>query len=263
MKYMISCRHSRVELEQADEIKVNYNDIKRIEDFITEDWKCNADVYIYITDANQVDWDKLKVYKEILNIIIAAEHPEDFRTIRENGFKYFWSYPISTFYELRSLKEMQVCQVLLDAPLYFQLPEVKSVCGRDIEIRLIANKCFNDHLPQRTGMCGTYIRPEDIEAYSKYVSHIEFSTDGLEKEKALLKVYKEGFWPGNLNILLTNLRTNVDNRAFDNRFAERRISCGQRCQGAGHCHYCDITFGLINTVDRNRKYLDETYGPVD
>ena len=127
-------------------------------------------------------------------------------------------------------------QILLDAPLYFNLPKVKKLCGENVEIRLCANKCLNNHLPHEHGICGTYIRPEDIDEYAKYVDHIEFNTETLSQELTLINIYQnKKEWPGNLNLLLNNLHANVDNRGLDflfnardddKYFAHKRISCG-------------------------------------
>ena len=130
---------------------------------------------------------------------------------------------------------MGVSQVLLDAPLYFDLPKVKSICG-DVEIRLIVNKCYNSYLPHENGICGTYIRPEDVEVYSAYVDHFEFDENlSLKQEHTIYNIYtKNRAWLGNLNILLTNFNVDVDNRGFElvadendkKAFAHRRIACG-------------------------------------
>ena len=50
MKYMISGRHSLVELEKTDEIRLDYKDKARLADFISEDKKLDKDIYIYTTD---------------------------------------------------------------------------------------------------------------------------------------------------------------------------------------------------------------------
>jgi hypothetical protein len=74
--------------------------------------------------------------------------------------------------------------------LFFSLPEVKNICGENVELRAIVNKCFNKYLPQENGVCGTYIRPEDIEVYSNFIEHFEFDSDNsIKKEYTLYKIY--------------------------------------------------------------------------
>jgi hypothetical protein len=40
----------------VSEIRVDYNDIERLRDFVTDDWKCEADIVIYIEKNQIVDF---------------------------------------------------------------------------------------------------------------------------------------------------------------------------------------------------------------
>ena len=256
---MMSCRQPLVFLKEAQEIRVNYSDIERLADFVTDDWTCEADIVIYLPKDQIIDWDQINIYKNILHIIIATETTSQIKVAHEYGYEAFWSYPASSYWELRGLLDLDVDQVLLDAPLYFDLPKVKSICG-PVEIRLVVNKCYNGYMPRKDGICGTYVRPEDIEAYSAYVDHFEFDSDNnIKKEHTLYEIYvKDKAWSGNLNILLTNLQVDVDNRGFevipyeDNQdekfFAHRRMTCGQKCQSVSRCFFCQNMFKLINDL---------------
>lgn len=258
MKFMISCRHPLVDLYNADEIRVEYKDKARLADFITDKWQCDKDIYIYLPTDTIIDWDNLNVYKDILSLHFAVENTDDIQMVKQQGYKdVFWSYPVSSYWELRGLLDLGVTQVLIDAPLYFDLPKVKEACG-EVEIRLVVNKCFNNYMKRRNGACGTYVRPEDIDFYSNFVEHFEFDTNGdLRKEKALLQIYKDKYWPGNLNILLTGLNVNVDNRGFDETFARHRIDCYQACQRDNRCHYCMSQFKLITAILKHKEDVIE------
>lgn len=237
-------------------------------DFVTNEWKSAAAINLYIPKDTDIDWNIINNYKELLNLNFAVEDTTAIEEIHSKGFKkVFWSYPVSTYYELRGLLDLGVTQVLLDAPLYFSLPTVKSIC-QHVEIRLVANRCFNGYMKRKDGICGTYIRPEDIETYSRYVNHIEFDTDSLEKELTLYNIYTiDKQWPGNLNILLSYLNYHVDNRGFNNLpnpdndphyFAKRRINCGQRCQESPRrCNFCPTVFKLVTELDQNTDWLDK------
>lgn len=256
MKYMISVRQPLTLLRTATEISVHSEDLDRLRDLVTPDWTCAADIIVYLKES---DWTTIQRYQEVLNITIAAENTAMIREAKNAGFKAFWMYPASTYWELRGLLDLDVDQVLLDAPLYFDLPRVKKICG-DVELRLVANRCYNNYMVRNNGICGTYIRPEDIPVYEPYISHIEFNTDSLRAERALLEVYTAQEWPGNLNLLLTSLGVDVDNRGFSalpiddtsdpHYFARRRLNCQQKCQSDGLCKFCPLAFRLINMVDK-------------
>lgn len=134
--------------------------------------------------------------------------------------------------------------------------KVAAICGPEVEIRCQANQCYNKYLPCENGICGTYIRPEDMDLYEPFIQHIFFITDELQKERTLIKIYKEKKWPGNLNLLLNNLNYDIDNRAFDDRFVLHRLNCHHKCQ-ENRCNFCRNYFDLITSIDRNQDWLRE------
>jgi hypothetical protein len=81
---------------------------------------------------------------------------------------------------------MGVSQVLIGGPLYFDLAPVAK---KGVPIRVVANMCFDSYIPREEGICGTYIRPDDVDEYDKYVTTIEFFAEKLEKEATLLEIY--------------------------------------------------------------------------
>ena len=260
MKFMISCRQPLVFLKKATEIKVNYIDIERLADFVSKDWTCTADVVIYLPANAQIDWTTINTYKDALNIIIAVEDTNMIEVAHLYGYKSFWAFPATSFWELQGLLDLKADQVLLDAPLCFNLGDVKRICDeRNVELRMVVNNCANGYMVRENGICGPYIRPEDIDYYSTFIEHFEFDADNsLQKEHTLYHVYVENRqWPGDLNILLRNLNASVDNRGFElvgienddpKFFARRRANCGQVCQSGGSCTLCVSTFNLINAI---------------
>ena len=274
MKFMVSCRQPLVFLKDVTEIKVNYIDIERLADFVTDEWVSKADIVIYLPKDQMINWEQINSYKDILNIIIAVEDTSMIEVAHLYGYKSFWSYPASSFWELQGLLDLEVDQVLLDAPLYFELGKVKRICGDNVELRLVVNKCMNGYMQRKNGICGTYVRPEDITIYSEFIEHFEFDADNsLQKEYTLYHVYAQnGYWPGDLNILLTYLNEHVDNRGFevvpvdvdDNKFfAHRRVNCGQICQAGGNCTLCPSTFNLINTISEQSEKLLQDIDDID
>ena len=140
-----------------------------------------------------------------------------------NHLDYYWAFPITTYYELEGIVNQGVCELLIAAPLAFDLERVSK---ENLPIRVVANLAYDSYIPRVDGIKGFYIRPEDVETYEKYISTIEFVTDDLNKEGTLLHVYKDNkTWPGNLNLLLTNLNFNIDNRSIPDDFGENRMNC--------------------------------------
>lgn len=72
--------------------------------------------------------------------------------LKESGIPWYWGYPISSYYQLRAIKEMGACYARLDAPLFFDLPNVKKI---GIAIRMVPNVAYIDGLNRLDGVCGT------------------------------------------------------------------------------------------------------------
>lgn len=261
---MLSCRHTLVDLEKADEIRVDYRDKARLADFITDKWQCEKPIYLYIPRDQLIDWDEINTYGSILKFTIAVEDTSLIQDVKNHGYRVLWSFPATSYWELRGLIDLEVDEILLDAPLYFDLPKVKSACG-NIELRLVVNKCVNGYMKRKNGICGTYVRPEDVSLYEPFITHMEFDTDGdLRKEMTLLRIYKEDhYFPGNLNLLLTHLGENVDNRGFDEDFGKKRLDCYQACQRDGRCHYCQSVFTFITTTLKHKKEIAQQLEEID
>lgn len=262
MNYSASCRHTIPSLKIAQEIYVKYPDIKRLDDLM-QPYRFKKYV-IYIDHDDEPDWAQLSTYHEVLpDMTIACADTSLFEECRKNNFRYFWMFPASSYWELRRLLGQGVSEVKLDAPLYFDLEKVYMICTEHdhvTDIRLTANICYNSHLGYTSGIRGTYIRPEDVKYYSKYVSTLELAADTLSKELELIKIYQRGSWPGNLNLLLTNLNYNVDNRVFPEKFAQKRANCGQKCmEDSFRCNYCAHQFELISFLDKNKTELKKIY----
>lgn len=177
-----------------------------------------------------------------------------------HGIKFYWAYPIFTWYELQGLIKLNPCYLLLNAPMSFSLAKVKE--KTDIFIRLCPNLAYDAYIPRENGIYGTWIRPEDVDTYGEWVDVLEFITDDLGKESTLLHIYKENKnWPGNLNLLLTNFNVNVDNRAIPEEIGKYRANCGQRCMVSNSCHFCETAIKFSNAI-RTKHYKDNKIVPV-
>lgn len=255
MKYMVSCRQPKSAIRQADEVRVDYRDIDILPDFI-EGYQ-DKEFIIYVPREQECEFKKFEKYRDLLNITFAIEDLYSCSVYKEHRWPYFWSYPISSFYELQGALYLGVSQVLIDVPLCFDLESVKYNCEtKNVKIRMVLNNCYNSYMPRENGIYGSYVRPEDVDFYSNWIDTGEFYAEGLQQERTLLKIYQSKEWKGNLNLLLHNLNYDIDNRGFTPEFAARRVSCRQRCMNNPlSCHFCHTTYNLITTIDRNKDWV--------
>ena len=243
IKYTVSGLHHYDTLKKADEIRLQYRDYKFLIDLIKR--YEGKSFIVNIPAGIEIDWELLKKYGQLADVTVSLEDLHMIKFAQESGLKYYWAFPITTWYELRSMVSLGVDQVLIGAPLYFDLAKVYSKCKN---IRIVANNAQENPPTKGSHINGPYVRPEDLNHYEPYVSHIEFYCEHLSQEAELLRTYKAGKWEGNLNFLIMGLNYSVTNRLIPEEFGEFRVKCGQRCMGANNCHYCESTFRMVNTA---------------
>lgn len=255
MKYCVSGRQSKAILTKADQIKLQYKDAGILIDYI-KDYE-NKDFILEIPKEitqEEINWELYKTLSKEASIIFCLENLFLINKCNEYGIKYYWNYPITSYYELKGLADLNPCYLFLGAPLSFNLKKIKS--KYNIPIRLCPNLAYDAYIPRANGIYGTWIRPEDVEIYAEFVDVLEFVCENLTAEAALLRIYQEQkHWPGNLNLLLTNLNVNIDNRIIPEDIGSIRANCGQKCMETNTCHYCEKAF-IFSNVLRDKYYRD-------
>jgi hypothetical protein len=255
VKYCLSARQPKNILKKADEIKIELRDFKAIPDYIDN----FPDKTLILEMENELpekfSWNTIEVYsKKHSDFYCCAANYHQMNECKNRNIKFYYKYSISSFYELSALKELGVSYVLIGVPLIFDL---KNVSRYEIPVRVIPNLAYEPYLKHENGICGGWIRPEDISNYETYVSVCEFyAPKMLEKEATLYHVYAENkAWPGNLNLLIDNLNVDVNNKAIldEEDFAEKRMNCKHRCMSTGTCHYCFNQIQFINTIYKYRE----------
>ena len=259
MKYCIDGRQSYQVLNKTDEIKVSYRDKGILMDFIEKIPDKMIILDIPYEEQENVNIDELLMYKEkFAEFCVAVQKLEQFLPYAQNAIDWYWPYPITSFFELRNILKLNPKYILLGMPLTFSLKKVKEIAP-NIKLRVIANNAMPKYLlvsSHKDNAEGFWIRPEDIKTYDEFISVIEFDVDygNYKKEETLLDIYKSEKWPGNINLLIDNLNSNIDNRAFPDLFGETRLNCEQKCMKDGSCKYC---FHACNFAKNLRNFVYE------
>ena len=252
MKFCVKSRQPLHILKKADEIRVEYRDREQIFDFLEK--LENKTYLINIPTNTEMDKNLISAFHEKGDIILEFHHI-DLYTIKwckENGIKWCWAYPITTFCELKAILTLGPCYLLLGAPLCFSLNKVSNY---GIPIRLIANQAGLDYIPTLNGCCGPWIRPEAIEKYEKYVSAIDFVSDNLTQEAALLKIYSEDkCFIDNLRFLFKNFNLDIYNYDIPDTIEEERMICGQKCM-ENRCTLCLSGIRFARSVEKLRNSI--------
>jgi hypothetical protein len=237
LKYCLKNRQTKEYLQKADEIKAEYRDYKSFPDTLEDYPNATLICQIYV-DTADIDWEALRRTNILAQgrFICCVATYEQMLKCKELDIKFYYGYPITTFQELRTLKQLGACYVRLGAPLFFQMDKVKEI---GVPVRLVPNVAHLAHLPMADGVTGTWVRPEDVVQYEPYCEAIEFEDCDREKEQALFRIYAEDRkWPGSMDLIITNLNYKAANRFVHPDAAAKRLTCGQRCMENGICHLC-------------------------
>lgn len=179
------------------------------------------------------------------NFIVSIAYPDDSAECVARHIPFLFGSYIDTFDKLTAAKEAGASEALVGGPIFFEIIRVHAV---GIPVRLTVNKAITDVFPHKDGICGSYVRPEDLYQYEKYVSVVEFQHETLEQEQAYFDIYADKkAWPGPVHMIIADVgETTAVNRMIPPDFAERRMTCGQRCKRGNSCSICYRYFRLAN-----------------
>lgn len=254
MKYCLSSRQTGKYLNMADEIMVKSRDYRQVPDLF-KDYPDKM-IILDITNDNLDNEDFRKTVEQY------AEVSENFcccvyklhcaNWMKDKGIKFYYGYPANSYYDMRGLIDLGVEYVKVMAPLTF---DMSTLIKCDVKFRMVPNVAYDAYVPRHSGICGQWVRPEDIKWYENGIYVFEFENANLDQEQTLFDVYNKGVWPGNLNILITNLNYDISNLALLEDIGEIRANCKQRCMQTGACHLCESAFSFAKTL---QEYRDES-----
>ena len=221
-------------MEQADQIIVPHGKFPILLD-ICEKFS-DKDIILDVPEDSTVEYrtvamcaEQLKEGAELYVRLHKVNIYLDVAQCRKHNVKFFYSEPVKTFYELSALRDLGVSYVYVDAPLFFDMDEVKKA---GVPVRLVPNRCYpRGSVPHANGLHGTWIRPEKLDIYEPYAETAEFLFDTAKQELTLFKVYFEDkAWPADMDTLYYGFNMHLDNRLVYEGLDEMRLTCKQKCE---------------------------------
>ena len=259
MKYCLSSRQKYEYLKKADSIKVAFRDRNIIPDLIEKYPNAEIVVVIHREKDEKFTWGEMKRWGILAQgrLVCCLQALTDVEECKKANLAFYWGYPVNNYYDLRALRDLGVAYVRLDAPLFFEMDEVKKF---GIPVRAVPNVAHLGDIPNKNGIFGTWIRPDDIELYEDYVAVCEFEDCDIDKEGALYRIYAEQkVWGGPLSMIVSHLQSPAENHLISQEAIKLRLNCGQKCQKTAKCHICERALRLADS-EKLKDYLKAVKG---
>ena len=255
MKYIISCRQPLEFQQKAKVMYVEWNDRKGLlklgHDFPDTE-------FILFLPNEEIDIRELANYDVYChhNLICRIFNDKQLELCKETEIKFYFGLPVSSYQQLRAVKENGAYLAHITAPLTHDLENVKKF---GLKIMATMNSCMEMYPALPSNPSGAWFRPEDENTYAPYIDYGCFSYNELRQERGLFKLYTElKTWHGELKDLIIGLNYAGKNHLIPPSLAERRLNCRQTCMSNGSCHLCQTTLDLANPTLLKKRKSEET-----
>ena len=257
MKYCIYYNKNSKILQEVDEITIKYN---RKDTTLLDFLKLyeNKRVNIYIADLQEfIENKEIEKLKAIYNsgitnfaIKLPIYDKDAITMIKETTIPFFIDKRVNNWDLFNGYVDLGVSDIYIVEELCFEIDKVAKIAHeKNVKIRTFPNVAQSqwEDLPDIKKF---FIRPEDIDIYSKYIDVIEFF--GRDEQIATYyKIYaKDKQWFGQLKEIIIGLNSDIDSRYIIPKFAEKRLSCGKNCLKGGKCAICDRIIDLSKTLEK-------------
>lgn len=245
MRYAVHYNRTFRYFDEVDEVIFDYKGSEAIVDFIPKTLKEYQKAIINLIQIKDVAevisyLNKLKTLHSNFVVQISLFNQTNIiELLQDNEIEYMFAdfaRDYDTFYTMRELgaKEIYIVEGL--AFNLRNLQEIRKEEGLSLRV-------FPDIAQSARGttyvippVTKFWIRPEDTELYEQYVDVFELCrTD--DKQSVIYEVYKNQQWLGQLEDIILDFDTTLDNTSLDPRFGQERINCGKRCN-YGRCNLC-------------------------
>ena len=240
-------------IQKVDEWIIDYNSKDNtLLDFL-EKYK-DKRINIYINEDNINFKFLTELCEKYNNVYIKFNGDKYLEIVKQNkpNFKFFFDIMVNNWDVLIGLFKMGVTDIYIVEDLAFELDKVHKIATEyGVQIRIYPN-IAQSRWSDSSQIKKFFIRPEDIDAYEEYINVVEFYNVD-KKIDIYYNIYKEKQkWFGQLNEIILDFNSNIDNRYIIPRFAEMRIKCDKNCLKGGNCRRCEIIEKLSNNLEETK-----------
>lgn len=183
-----------------------------------------------------------------------------YQSLNSNLIPYYYYEKVKDWDTFWGLINEGVSDILIAQSFCFDLQKISQIAkNKQIKIRCFCNVCQTSwHTLQ--SLTTFFIRPQDIDLYSKYIDTFEFYQDQKHKSiNALYKIYAhDKKWFGLLKELIIDYHSDQDNRTLIPQFGERRLRCNKECLHSivSRCNFCMRASELGKALAEKKLYMN-------
>ena len=164
--------------------------------------------------------------------------------------RFFFETEVDNWETFNGLCQWGVSDIYITGILGFELDKVAEIAHQNnVRIRVYPN-VSQSTWEESNSLKTFFIRPEDIDIYSKYIDTIEFYDADKQIDIYYDIYYNNKKWIGKLNEIIKGFNSDLDNKYIIPRFAEKRITCGKKCLKGSGCRRCEDIEELSKTLEK-------------
>jgi len=240
-------------VDNAAELDIAFDDTRKNFDKLVAFCKAYPDKRVNIHCVNRAGVDTalaVRLQEQVSNVAWCLNIVDAIKTeaLQECGAKFYFCDEVSAnnFFRLRTLASLGVSDVYLNDDTCYNLDRVSEYCkAHGIRIRWVLNRVQNTFV-NKVDYTVAFIRPDDMQEYSKYIDVGEFFCGSVErydykKAKVYYKYwYKKESWVGNLQEIIPSLSVPVFDKSLPKGAFRRKQNCRLKCVSEGaSCMRCE------------------------
>lgn len=245
-KYCIKAVKDKKCLQQVEEISIDYHgdrSIGSIRPFL--DIYPNHEIILSIKSEDFSDkfFELLNTIDEKYNnlklCLTSLPKEEDLDRLKKyKQISYFFYMPAHTYDDFYNLINLGVSEIYVGVELGFELNKVYKIAyANDIVLRAIPNYAMTLYRDFPFYL-KFFIRPEDLDEYSKYIDTFEFEGTPSMMETLLNAYIKNKKWYGDLSEIIIGLKKDELDSRHIFPIWYRRSTCGRECMKGSSCRLC-------------------------
>ena len=270
-KFCVEYREHSKSLASAKEIRITVKPDSKVEAIkaVLANLQDTQRLNIYLEDDIQ-DYIANKSLKTILDIVketdkeytfCLSNHSVAYAQMIDELFTdipHYYNITICTWDDLMAFLNTipNLSDILIAESLGFELPAIAAICSAsNIKVRVYPDvaQAANLNIPD---MFKFFIRPEDIEVYSKFVDVFELFHK--ENQETIYDIYaNQKTWQSSIKEIILGLDEDAPCSKML-KFGDKRVDCGRKCMRlASSCGICDQVYKIAEGLDNLNLTLKE------